>query len=63
MTLADQRFDWLRRWENHEHQTEHDNSLTLKVFALNFFVAYGSLILTSYIYVRPLRRQRNARPS
>ncbi|KAM0748366.1 DUF590-domain-containing protein [Meredithblackwellia eburnea MCA 4105] len=41
----------LTNWENHEHETAHANSLTLKVFALNFFVAYGSLILTSYIYI------------
>ncbi|KAK4695877.1 anoctamin-10, partial [Phenoliferia sp. Uapishka_3] len=38
-------------WENHPHQTEHENSRTLKVFALNFFVAFGSLLLTSYIYI------------
>lgn len=45
----------LTTWENHAHQTQHDNSLTKKVFALNFFVAYGSLLLTSYIYVRPIQ--------
>ncbi|KAL8277249.1 hypothetical protein RQP46_010318 [Phenoliferia psychrophenolica] len=31
--------------------TSHANSLTLKVFALNFFVAFGSLLLTSYVYI------------
>ncbi|KAI5477477.1 Calcium-activated chloride channel family protein [Pseudohyphozyma bogoriensis] len=41
----------LTDWENHPHQTEHDYSLTLKVFSLNFFVAYGSLLLTSYVYI------------
>ncbi|SCZ87275.1 BZ3500_MvSof-1268-A1-R1_Chr2-2g04741 [Microbotryum saponariae] len=41
----------LTKFENHTHQTEHDQSLTLKTFALNFFVAYGSLVLTSYVYI------------
>ena len=39
-------------WENHPHATGHENSLTLKVFALNFLVAYGPLLLTSFVYVR-----------
>ncbi|KAK4055391.1 hypothetical protein OIO90_003229 [Microbotryomycetes sp. JL221] len=41
----------LTDYENHAHETEHDKSLTLKVFALNFLVAYGSLLLTSFVYI------------
>ncbi|KAM0790940.1 hypothetical protein ACM66B_004245 [Microbotryomycetes sp. NB124-2] len=41
----------LTEWENHAHETEHEKSLTLKVFALNFLVAYGSLLLTSFVYI------------
>ncbi|KAH8926348.1 DUF590-domain-containing protein [Atractiella rhizophila] len=40
----------LVEWENHQHQINFERSLTLKMFALTFFVSYGGLFLTSYIY-------------
>ncbi|GAA5907782.1 hypothetical protein JCM6882_004555 [Rhodosporidiobolus microsporus] len=41
----------LTSYENHPHQTEHEASLTIKVFALNFVSAYGNLLLTSFVYI------------
>ncbi|GAA5877867.1 hypothetical protein JCM8547_002701 [Rhodosporidiobolus lusitaniae] len=41
----------LTNYENHPRQTDHEASLTLKVFALNFVAAYGNLLLTSFVYI------------
>ncbi|GAA6058250.1 hypothetical protein JCM3770_006077 [Rhodotorula araucariae] len=41
----------LTAFENHPRQREHEASLTIKTFALQFVAAYGNLLLTSYIYI------------
>ncbi|KAJ8292595.1 hypothetical protein OF846_004358 [Rhodotorula toruloides] len=41
----------LTTFENHPRQSEHEASLTIKTFALNFVAAYGNLLLTSYVYI------------
>ncbi|BGP56210.1 hypothetical protein JCM8202v2_003823 [Rhodotorula sphaerocarpa] len=41
--------DKLVVYENHPRSSEHDASLAMKTFALNFVSAYGNLLLTSYI--------------
>ena len=38
-------------WENHEHQSTHSASLTLKTFALSAIVAYLGLALSAFVYV------------
>jgi anoctamin-10 len=38
-------------WENHQHQSTHAASLTLKVFALSAVVAYLGLALSAFVYV------------
>ena len=38
-------------WENHEHQSTHDASLTLKTFSLSAIVAYLGLALSAFVYV------------
>lgn len=41
----------LTAWENHVHESSHERSLTLKMFALNAMVSYGGLLLTAYVYI------------
>ncbi|GAA6043352.1 hypothetical protein JCM8097_008045 [Rhodosporidiobolus ruineniae] len=41
----------LTTFENHPHQTDHESSLTLKIFALQLVSAYGNLLLTSFVYI------------
>ncbi|GAA5985026.1 hypothetical protein JCM10908_002492 [Rhodotorula pacifica] len=41
----------LTAFENHPRQSEHEASLAIKTFALNFVSAYGNLLLTSYVYI------------
>ncbi|BGP42532.1 hypothetical protein JCM10450v2_006630 [Rhodotorula kratochvilovae] len=41
----------LTTFENHPRQREHEASLTIKTFALQFVAAYGNLLLTSYVYI------------
>ncbi|GAA5921241.1 hypothetical protein JCM1841_001649 [Sporobolomyces salmonicolor] len=41
----------LTSFENHPRHTEHEASLTIKIFALNFVSAYGNLLLTSFVYI------------
>jgi len=48
----------LTNFENHPRQRDHEASLAIKTFALNFVAAYGNLLLTSYVYVRPLALSR-----
>jgi hypothetical protein len=38
-------------WENHEHNSSHTGSLTLKTFALSAVVAYLGLALSAFVYV------------
>jgi len=38
-------------WENHEHQSTHEASLTRKVFGLAAVVAYLGLALSAFVYV------------
>lgn len=38
-------------WENHEHQSSHSSSLSLKVFTLSAMNAYLSLALYAFVYV------------
>ncbi|GAA5892461.1 hypothetical protein JCM8208_005827 [Rhodotorula glutinis] len=41
----------LTNFENHPRQRDHEASLTIKTFALQFVAAYGNLLLTSYVYI------------
>jgi len=38
-------------WENHPTESDHQRSLTLKMFVLNGIVSFGALTLTSYVYL------------
>jgi hypothetical protein len=38
-------------WENHEHQSSHSSSLSLKVFTLSAMNAYLGLALSAFVYV------------
>lgn len=54
--------DKLVVYENHPRSSEHDASLAMKTFALNFVSAYGNLLLTSYVYASPPLFGPTARP-
>ena len=41
----------LTDWENHDHQSSYDASLTIKTFALSAIVAYLGLALSAFVYV------------
>lgn len=41
----------LTSWENHFSQRGHDWSMTVKMFALQAFVAYGALTLSAFVYI------------
>jgi len=38
-------------WENHEHQSSHSSSLSIKVFTLSAMNAYLGLALSAFVYV------------
>lgn len=41
----------LTGWENHFSQRDFNWSMTIKMFALQAFVAYGALILSAFVYI------------
>ncbi|CAO1617116.1 unnamed protein product [Parajaminaea phylloscopi] len=41
----------LTGWENHFSQRDYDWAMTVKMFALQGFVAYGALTLSAFIYI------------
>lgn len=42
---------YLTSWENHFSQRDYDWAMTVKMFALQGFVAYGALTLSAFIYI------------
>jgi anoctamin-10 len=48
----------LANFENHRTDQEFENSMTQKIFVLNFFTGYMSLFLTSYVYGTPRTNSR-----
>jgi anoctamin-10 len=38
-------------WENHQHQSTHEASLTIKTFSLSAIVAYLNLALSAFVYI------------
>jgi anoctamin-10 len=52
----------LANFENHRTDQEFENSMTQKIFVLNFFTGYMSLFLTSYVYGTPRTTRVNPVP-